>query len=151
MSIRERLEEDLKDAMRQKHVLRRTIIRTLRSEIHNAEIAQKTELDEDGIVGVLTRQAQQRRESIEAYTKASRDDLVEQEESELAIIMEYLPEQMSSDEIRALVEKAVAEVGAAGPGDMGKVMGRIMPQVRGKADGREVSTMVTELLSSLGG
>ena len=112
MSIRERLDEDLKDAMRQKHVLRRTVIRTLRSEIHNAEIAQRSELDEDGIVGVLTRQAQQRRDSIEAYTDASRDDLVEQESSELAIIMEYLPEQMSSDEIRALVEKAVAEVGA---------------------------------------
>jgi uncharacterized protein YqeY len=98
---------------------------------------------------VLARQAQQRRDSIEAFQAADREDLVQQEQSELAIIMEYLPQQMTENEIVELVKKTVEEVGAQGPSDMGKVMGRIMPQVRGRAEGRAVSAAVSQILREL--
>ena len=149
MPIQARLQEDLKQAMRDKDVVRRSVLRYLRSEIHNEEIAKQTELDDEGIITVLTRQAQQRRDSIEACEAANRQDLVDKEKGELAIILEYLPQQMSREEITDVVRQAIQEAGAAGPGDMGKVMGRIMPQVRGKADGKEVNSIVSEELKRL--
>ena len=149
MTMKERLDEDLKQAMRSRDTARRDVIRYLRSEIRNQEIRVQEDLDDDGVLQVLTRQAQQRRDSIEAFSDANRTDLVEKEESELAIIMEYMPQQMTRDEISALVQQVIAEVGAAGPGDMGKVMSQIMPQVRGRAEGREVSSIVMETLRGL--
>ena len=149
MPIQARLQEDLKQAMRDKDTVRRSVLRYLRSEIHNEEIAKQTELDDDGIIIVLTRQAQQRRESIEVYEAANRQDLVDKEKGELAIIFEYMPEQMSREDVIDLVRQAIEEAGATGPGDMGKVMGRIMPQVRGKTDGKEVSSIVSEELKRL--
>ena len=148
MSLRARLGEDLKQAMRDRDGLHRSTIRYLLSAIHNEEIAQQKTLDDEGIIRVLGRQAQQRRESIEAYTKASRQDLVDREGAELTIILGYLPEQMSAEEIARLVQRAIEEVGAAGPQDMGKVMGKVMPQVRGRAEGRQVNAIVSELLRS---
>ena len=132
--------------MRDKDALRRSVLRYLRSEIHNEEIASQKELDDEGILRVLSRQAQQRRDSIEAYESANRQDLVDKENGELAIILEYLPQQLSRDEISELVNQAIEEVGATGPADMGKVMGKIMPQVRGRAEGREVNAIVSEQL-----
>ena len=151
MPIQARLQEDLKQAMRDKDVVRRSVLRYLRSEIHNEEIAKQTELDDEGIIRVLTRQAQQRRDSIEVYEAANRQDLVDKEKGELAIIFEYMPQQMSREEIIDVARQAIEEAGAAGPGDMGKVMGRIMPQVRGKTDGKEVSSIVSEELKRLAG
>ena len=149
MPIQARLQEDLKQAMRDKDVVRRSVLRYLRSEIHNEEIAKQTELDDEGIIRVLTRQAQQRRDSIEVYETANRQDWVDKEKGELAIIFEYMPQQMSREEIIDVARQAIEEAGAAGPGDMGKVMGRIMPQVRGKTDGKEVSSIVSEELKRL--
>ncbi len=149
MTMKVRLEDDLKQAMRSRDTVRRDVIRYLRSEIRNQEIRVQEDLDDDGVVQVLSRQAQQRRDSIEAFSEASRTDLVEKEESELEIILEYMPQQMTSDEIALLVQQVVAEVGASGPGDMGKVMSQIMPQVRGRAEGREVSSIVMETLRGL--
>jgi uncharacterized protein YqeY len=150
VSLRATLEEDLKDAMRKRDPLRRSVIRLVRSEMRNQEIAAQTTLDDDGILRVLSRQAQQRRESIEAYAKGDRQDLVAKEKAELAVILEYLPEQMSTEEIEGLVRQVIEDVGAAGPQDMGKVMGRVMPQVGGKAEGREVNVIAIELLKGLG-
>ncbi|MDP6069968.1 MAG: GatB/YqeY domain-containing protein [SAR202 cluster bacterium] len=147
--MKERLDSDLKSAMRDKDVLRRGLIRYLRSEIHNQEIAKRADLDEEGVLAVLSRQAQQRRDSIEAFKEADRTDLVDKERAELDIILEYLPQQLSAEEITALVQQAVKDSGATGPSDMGKVMGRLMPQVRGKAEGRQVSSIVTETLKGL--
>ena len=149
MTMKVRLEDDLKQAMRSRDTVRRDVIRYLRSEIRNQEIRVQEELDDEGVIQVLSRQAQQRRDSIEAFSEASRTDLVEKEESELEIILEYMPQQMTSDEIASLVQQVVAEVGASGPGDMGKVMSQIMPQVRGRAEGREVSSIVMETLRGL--
>jgi len=149
MTMKERLDSDLKSAMRDKDVLRRGLIRYLRSEIHNQEIAKRADLDEEGVLAVLSRQAQQRRDSIEAFKEADRTDLVDKERAEFDIILEYLPQQLSAEEITALVQQAVKDSGATGPSDMGKVMGRLMPQVRGKAEGRQVSSIVTETLKGL--
>ena len=137
--------------MRAGDTIRRSLIRYLLSNIHDEEIARRSAPDDDSIIDLLGKQAQQRRDSIEAFRKGNREDLVEKEEAELAMILEYLPEQMSEDEIAALVQKAVEEVGATGPQDMGKVMGKVMPQVRGKSDGRTVSGVVSNLLKGLAG
>ena len=149
MTMKSRLEDDLRQAMRDRDTLRRDVIRYMRSEIRNQEIRVQDDLDDQGVIQVLSRQAQQRRDSIEAFSEANRNDLVEKEQAELAIIMEYLPQQMSREEITELVRQVVTEVGAEGPGDMGKVMSRIMPQVRGRAEGREVNAIVMETLRSL--
>ena len=135
--------------MRKGDVLRRSVIRLLRSEIHNEEIAKRARLEDDGIIGVLSRQAQQRRESIEAFEQGNRQDLVEKEKAELGIILEYLPQQMSREEISVLVRQAIQETGATGQSDMGKVMGRVMPQVKGRAEGREINAIASDLLKGL--
>ena len=149
MTMKTRLTDDMKQAMRDRDVLRRDVIRYLRSEVRNQEIRDQKELDDAGVIQVLSRQAQQRRDSIEVYRDADRQDLVEKEESELSVILSYLPRQMTSEEITDLVQQVVAEVGASGPADMGKVMGAIMPQVRGKAEGREVNAIVQQTLRNL--
>ena len=149
MSLKATLDDHLKQAMRSRDNLRRDVIRYLKSEIRNQEIKVQHDLDDQEVIQVLSRQAQQRRDSIEAFQAADRDDLVQQEQSELEIIMEYLPQQMTEGEIAELVHKTVTEVGAQGPSDMGKVMGRIMPQVRGRAEGRAVSAAVSQILREL--
>ena len=142
-----RLEKDLKQAMRDRDVLRRSVIRMLRSALHNEKIAKQSELTEDQIIHVLSRQAQQRRDSVAAFERGNRPDLVKKEKSELAFIVEYLPQPMLRDDIIKLAEDIIIEEQAQGLRDMGKVMARIMPVVRGRADGREVSSIVTGLLS----
>ena len=151
MPLKTRLDSDLKTAMRDRDVLRRSVIRFVLSAIHNEEIAQKAALDEERTTRVIERQAQQRRDSIEAYTKGNRQDLVDKEKAELEIIMAYLPAQMSREDIIDAVQRAISETGAAGPQDMGKVMSRVMPEVRGKADGREVNVIASEFLKGVGG
>ena len=148
-AIKTKLEDDLKQAMRERNAPRRDVIRYIRSEIRNQEIRLQRDLEDDDAIQVFSRQAQQRRDSIEAFQSANRQDLVDKERAELEIITEYLPRQMGEDEIRALVAQTVAETGAAGPRDMGKVMSAIMPQVRGRAEGRQVSALVSEKLREL--
>ena len=149
MTLKNRLDEDLKNALRARDELRKSVLRFVLSAIHNREIEVGEGLDDDGVLTVLSRQAKQRRESIDAYTKGDRPDLVEREEAELEIILEYLPAQMSADEITKLATQAVADSGATGPQDMGKVMGRLMPAVKDKADGKAVSGIVARLLGEL--
>ena len=148
-TLKTKLEDDLKRAMRERNAQRRDVIRYIRSEIRNQEIRLQRDLEDDDAIQVLSRQAQQRRDSIDAFQSANRQDLVEKERAELEIITEYLPQQMGEDEIRALVAQTVAETGATGPRDMGKVMSAIMPQVRGRAEGRQVSALVSEKLREL--
>jgi hypothetical protein len=118
------------------------------SAIKNAEIAQQSTLDDAGIIGVLTKEVRQRRESIEAFKSGNRQDLVAQEKAELAILNEYLPRQMTREEIVADARRVIAEVGADGLSDKGKVMPKLIAQLRGRADGREINAVVTELLTS---
>ena len=148
MTLRTTLDSDLKEAMRNKDVIKRTVLRTVLSEIRNTEIAKQNTLDDSGIEVVITKQAQQRKDSIEAYITAERHDLVDKETQELNILSSYLPEQMSDDEVREIVKGVIRDVGAKDISDMGKVMGAIMPKVRGRADGKVVNGMVTQILKS---
>ncbi len=134
--------------MRQHDELRLSTVRLVRAAIQNEEISQGKPLDDATVLTVISRQARQRLESIEAFRTGNRPELAEREEAELAILQEYLPEQLSHEEIVELATKAIQEVGASGPGDLGKVMGRLMPQMRGKAEGGEVHGVVTQLLSA---
>ena len=150
MGLAEQVRSDLIQALKQKDALCCTTLRMLLSSIHNAEIDQQHKaLDDAGVASVVAKEIKKRRESIEAFEKGNRPDLVAKEKTELEILTKYLPQQMSRDEITALARQMIAEVGARGPGDKGKVMGKLMPQTKGKADGKEVSDIVTELLSSL--
>ena len=148
MSIKDLLTEDMKQAMKDKESgkLRLSVIRMARANIKNIEIDEKRELNDDEVLAVLMKEVKMRQDSLEEFTKAGREELVEQAKQEIAILRKYLPEQLSDEELKALVEEAVAETGAAGPKDMGKVMAALMPKSRGRADGKRINTMVRELL-----
>jgi uncharacterized protein YqeY len=149
MTLKDDIREALKRALKHQQKVEVATLRLLLSEIKNAEIAQQKSADDSKVLDVITKEVKRRRESIEAFTKGNRSDLVEQEEAELAILMSYLPEQMSREEIIAAVRQVVDAVGAKGPNDKGKVMSQLMPQLKGKADGKEVSEIVTELLADV--
>jgi uncharacterized protein len=148
MSLDQKIRTDLEQSLRKSDKLRCSVLRLALSSIRNAEIAQQKTLDDDGILIVIDKEAKMRRESIEAFEKGNRPDLVAKETAELAILLEYLPRQLTREEIVAAARKVISELGAASPKDKGKVMSQLMPQLRGKAQGQEVSEVVTELLSS---
>ena len=149
-NIKERLEEDIRNSMRARDRERLDTLRFLKSQIQLTEKNNLKELDESGVTDVVAKQVKDRRESIEMFGQGGRADLVAKEETSLAILLEYMPEQLGEDEIEAIARQAIADAAAAGPGDRGKVMGRIMPQVRGKADGNQVNAIVSRLLESAG-
>lgn len=134
--------------MRAKDVPRRNTIRMVEAAIKNAEIEKRgTELAESDILAILQRQVKQRRESIEQFTQGGREDLAENERVEIAIIEAYLPQQLSREEVEERARSVIGQVGAAGPGDRGKVMGMLMKDLRGQADGSLVNAVVGELLA----
>ena len=146
--MQDRLLSELKEAMRKGDKVRQSVIRLTRAEILNAEKAQGKPLDEPSVIEILYREAKKRRESITEFGKGNRQDLVAKEEAELAILLEYLPPQMSREEIVAAASNVIEELGAQVPGDKGRVMGKLMPQLKGKAEGRLVSEVVSELLAA---
>jgi uncharacterized protein YqeY len=150
MTLKEQLNEDLRAGLRAGETARKSALRMLLAAVHNAEIDAGRPLDDAGVLGVISREVKQRRESIEEYRKASRTELVAKEEGELAVIVAYLPAQLSHDEIAAEVRRIIGDVGATGPGDKGKVMSVVMPALRTRADGAEINAVVTEQLAQLG-
>ena len=148
MALQDRLTADLRQAMKSGDKTRLSVLRMIRARIQNAEIAQQKSLDDSDVIGLISKEAKEHRESIEEFGKGDRQDLVDKEKAELAIILEYLPQQISRDEIAAAARRVIEELGAAGPGDKGKVMQKLMPELKGKAEGREINEIVTELLSS---
>lgn len=151
MSVMQRLDDDLRSAMKSGDAVRRDTIRLLRNAIKKAESDNRGPLDDEGERQVLAREAKQRRESIEEYRKGRREDLVAREEAELAVILEYLPEQLSEEDIRRLVVASIRKVGARGMGDLGAVMRDVMPEVRGRADGAAVNAVARQLLATVNG
>ena len=145
--LKQKLADDLKQALRQGEKVRLSVIRLVIAAINNAEIARQATLSDADIYGVIGKEIRQRKESIEAFKLGNRQDLVAQEEAELAILQEYLPQQMSREEIVAAARQVIGEVGAQGLSDKGKVMPRLIAQLKGRADGREINEVVTELLS----
>jgi len=148
MALKDRIQEALRGALKRQQRVEVATLRLLLSEVKYAEIAQQKPADDNKVLDVITKEVKRRRESIEAFKKGNRSDLVAQEEAELAVLMSYLPEQMSRTEIMGAARQVVDAVGAKGPGDKGKVMAQLMPQVKGKADGKEVSEIVSELLAA---
>jgi len=148
MALSEKIRTDLEQSLRKSDKLRCSVLRLALSSIRNAEIAQQKTLDDSGILIVIDKEAKMRRESIEAFEKGNRPDLVAKEKAELAILLEYLPEQMTREQIVEAARNVISEMGATSPKDKGKVMSQLMPQLRGKAQGQEVSDVVTELLSN---
>ena len=145
-ALKQKLSDDLKQALRDRDRCRISVIRLIMSAIHNAEIAKRAPLEESDILGVIAKEVKQRKESIEAFKQGDRQDLVDQEEAELAILKEYLPEQMSRNDIVAAARKVIDEVGAQGPRDKGRVMGKLIPQLKGRAEGQVINSIVTKLL-----
>jgi uncharacterized protein YqeY len=145
--LKQKLADDLKQALRGGDKVRCSVLRLLISAVHNTEIARQAKLEDADIYGVIAKEIRQRQESIDAFKQGKRDDLVAQEEAEQAVLQEYLPQQMSREEIVAEAQKIIAEVGASGPGDKGKVMPKLIAQLKGRADGRLINEVVTELLS----
>ena len=148
INLKQKLTDDLKQAMRSGDKVRRSALRLLIAAINNAEIARQAALEDADILGIVTKETRQRRESIEAFKQGNRQDLVAQEEAELAGLQEYLPQQMTREEIAEAARQVIAEVGAEGPGDKGKVMPKLIAQLKGGADGREINAVVSELLGS---
>ena len=146
MSLMEKLTADMKDAMKQGEKERLSVIRLVRGAVRQAEIDGKKTLNDDEIIGVITKEVKMRRDSIEEFERGGRADLVDKTKAEIDILMPYLPAQLSADEVKKIVEEAVAEVGAATAKDMGKVMGVLMPRVKGRADGKLVNEIVRSLL-----
>ncbi len=144
--LRQRLSDDLKQAMKGGDKVRRSVIRLVMAAIRNAEIARHATLDDTDILGIIAKEVRQRGESIEAFRLGNRHDLVAQEEAELAILNEYLPPQMTREEIIVAARRVIEEVGAQGLADKGKVMPKLIAQLKGRADGREINAVVTELL-----
>ena len=149
MSLRERIQSDITAAMRSGDALRRDTLRMAESAIYNAEKRDKRTLAEDEVAALLAREVKTRRESVEAFRSGGREDLAAKEEAEIAILATFLPEQMSEGDIERLAREAIAATGAAGPRDMGKVMGWLAPKTRGRADGRLVSQVVNRELAGI--
>ena len=147
MALKDKIQEALKGALKRRQGVEVSTLRLLLSEIKYAEIAQQKPADDKKVLDVIAKEVKRRRESIEAFKKGNRGDLVTQEEAELAVLMGYLPKQMGREEVVAAARQAMDAVGAKGPNDKGKVMGQLMPQLKGKADGKEASEIVSELLA----
>ena len=149
MSLKDQIAADLKQALREGDETRKRTIRLLMSAVHNAEIEKGAELDDSGVLGVIAKQVKQRHDSAEEFRRGGRRDLVDKEESEAVVLQAYLPPAMSRAEIEEAARKVIAEVGAQGPRDMGKVMGPLTAQLRGRADGAEISAVVRDLLAQM--
>ena len=148
VSLRDRIQSDVATAMRSGDALRRDVLRMTQSAAYNLEKRERRTLGEDDYAAVLAREVKTRRESVEAFRKGGREDLATKEEAEIAILSEYLPQQLTDDEIQALVDEAVAATGATSARDMGKVMGWLSPKTRGRADGKRVSELVARALAA---
>jgi len=145
-SIKEKLLEDMKTAMKKGEKDIVSVIRMVRAAVKNVEIEKRKDLDDQETIEVIAKELRQRKDSITEYEKVGKDKVVEDLEKEIEVLAEYLPEQLSREELEKIVEDKIEKTGAGSLADMGKVMGAIMPEIKGKADGREVNEIVKEKL-----
>ena len=148
MTLQDRIETAMRDSMRARDERRTLTLRMAMSAAHNRQIELGRSLADEDYVEILSRQVKQRRESIEAFRAGGRDAMAANEEAEAAILAEFLPEPISDDQLEGLVRAAIAETGATSPADLGRVMGKVVPQTKGRADGKAVSDLVRRLLGS---
>jgi len=148
MTLQDRIETAMRESMRARDERRTQTLRMAMSAAHNRQIELGRSLADEDYVEILSRQVKQRRESIEAFRTGGREAMAANEEAEAAILVEFLPEPLSGDELEELVRAAIAETGASSPADLGRVMGKVVPQTKGRADGKAVSDLVRRLLGS---
>jgi hypothetical protein len=148
MTLQDRIETAMRDSMRARDERRTQTLRMAMSAAHNRQIELGKALTDEDYVEILGKQVKQRRESIEAFRSGGREAMADNEEAEAAILAEFLPEPLTAEELESLVRAAIAETGAASPADLGKVMGKVVPQTKGRADGKAVSDLVRRLLGS---
>jgi uncharacterized protein YqeY len=146
MTIKTQLNESMKDAMKSGDEVRKRTVRMVLAAVKQAEVDKRTELDDPAVMNIIQKEIKNRRESLEEAKKANRPDLIESNQAEIDVLQVFLPKAMPAEDLRALVQAAIAEIGASGPADMGKVMKTVMPRVAGRAPNDMVSTTVRELL-----
>jgi len=144
--LKRSITDDIKGAMKSGDTVKKDTLRMLIASVNNAEKARQSDLDNADILGLIAKEVKRHQESIDAFKQGNRQDLVDKEEAEMAILQSYLPEQMSREDIAAAAREVIGVVGAQGTGDKGKVMKELMPKLKGKADGKEINDVVTELL-----
>lgn len=146
MSLKEKLQEDLKFSMKNKDTVKKSVITLIRAGIKQYEVDNRVELDDDGIIDIISKQLKQRKDSLVEFEKAGREDLIEETKSEIQVLEEYLPQQLSEEELEKIVIDTIAEVGATSMKDMGKIMSTIKPKTAGRADGRKINELVKKNL-----
>lgn len=147
MTLKEKLLEDMKTAMREKDVVRKEAVQMVRSGILQVEKDQKVTLDDEGVIEVVAREVKRRKDVLPDYEKSGRTDLIDGIKREIEVLMCYLPSQLTEEELQPIVKATIEETGAASMRDMGKVMAAIMPKIKGRADGRTVNEMIKKILS----
>ena len=147
MSLKDKLAQDLKTAMKEKDTIRKNVVQMIRAGVLQIEKDKLITLDDDGVLEVIAKQLKQRKDTLPDYEKSGRSDLIAELKAEIGFLMEYLPAQLSDEELEVIVKEAVAEVGASSVKDMGKVMAAVMPKTKGRADGRRINEIAKSLLS----
>ena len=148
MSLKEQLAVDLKNAMKEKDVIRKNVVQLIRSGVLQIEKDKKVTLDDEGVLDVIAKQLKQRRDSLPDYEKSGREDLIAELKTEMDILMGYLPKQLTREELEEIVKAAVAETGASTVKDMGKIMSAVMPKTKGRADGKVINEIARALLAN---
>ncbi|EFM64485.1 YqeY-like protein [Peptostreptococcus stomatis DSM 17678] len=146
MSLKEKLQEDLKSSMKNKDTIRKSVVTLIRAAIKQHEVDNRVELADDAIIDIISKQLKQRKDSLAEFEKANRDDLIEETKSEIQVLEGYLPQQLSEEELEKIVIETIAEVGATSMKDMGKIMATIKPKTAGRADGRKINELVKKNL-----
>ncbi len=147
MSLKEVLAADLKTAMKEKDLIRKNTVQMVRSAILQFEKDNLKELDEDGVLEIIAKELKKRKDVLPEYEKSGREDLISDIKKEIEVLLAYLPEQLTDDELKEIVENAIKEVGATSMKDMGKIMGKVMPETKGRADGKRINEIVKQILS----
>lgn len=146
MTIKDKLKSDLVTAMKEKDTVRKNVVQLIKAGVLQVEKDKKITLDDEGVLDVIAKQLKQRRDSLPDYEKSGREDLIAQLNREMELLMEYLPAQLTHDELVAIVKDAISETGASTIKDMGKIMAAVMPKTKGRADGKEINQIARELL-----
>ena len=146
MAIKDKLKDDLIAAMKEKDAIRKNVVQLIKAGVLQVEKDKKITLDDEGVLDVIAKQLKQRRDSLPDYEKSGRDDLIAQLKREMELLMEYLPQQLSHDELVVIVKEAIESTGAQSVKDMGKIMSAVMPKTKGRADGKEINAIAREIL-----
>lgn len=147
MSLKEKLADDLKSAMKEKNTVRKNVVQMVRAGVLQIEKDKKITLDDEGVLDVIAKQLKQRRDSLPDYEKSGREDLIAELKAEMDVLMEYLPKQLTREELEVIVKDAIASTGASSMKDMGKIMAAVMPSTKGRADGKVINELVKSILS----